>query len=123
KNGDRGGLADIEAALRLGLDRGFGNATTVTYINYADCVWFEEGPERGLEVHRTGQEFGARRGASGIVFWSRGETVWMLFDLGRWDEPPGDLRSSAGGGRGHQPGDDDGELVPRVRAGPPGTIG
>src|SRR5439155_7245447 len=30
--------------------------------------------------------FGARRGASGNVFWSRGETVWMLFDMGRWEE-------------------------------------
>jgi len=86
KNGDRGGLEDIEAALRLGLDRGFGQVTMVTYINYADSVWFNEGPDRALEIHRTGQEFGARRGVAGFVTWSRGETLWMLFDLGRWDE-------------------------------------
>jgi class 3 adenylate cyclase/tetratricopeptide (TPR) repeat protein len=86
KNGDRAGLADIETALRLGLDRGFGSPTTVTYINYADCVWFEDGPAKGLELHLTAQEFGSRRGASGNVFWSRGETPWMLFDMGRWDD-------------------------------------
>src|SRR5207253_383451 len=57
-----------------------------TYINYADCVWFNEGPGKGLEIHRAGQEFGARRGVAGAVTWSRAETVWMLFDLGRWDE-------------------------------------
>jgi class 3 adenylate cyclase/tetratricopeptide (TPR) repeat protein len=85
KNGDPAGLDDIEAALGLGLDRGFGQVTMVTYINYADCVWFLEGPRRALEIHRAGQEFGFRRGV-GFATWSRAETVWMLFDQGRWDE-------------------------------------
>jgi tetratricopeptide (TPR) repeat protein len=86
KNGDRAGLEDIEAALRLSLERGFGQVTTVTYINYADCVWFEEGPARGLELHRMAQEFGTRRGVLGHAVWSQTETLWMLFDQGRWDE-------------------------------------
>jgi tetratricopeptide (TPR) repeat protein len=86
KNGDRGGLGDLEEALNLGLARGFGHSTAVGYINYADCVWFNDGPRRGLEIHRTGQEFAARRGIRGNLTWSRAESLWMLFDLGRWNE-------------------------------------
>jgi hypothetical protein len=86
KNGDHAGIDDIEAALRLGLDRGLGQVTAITYINYADSVWFNDGPSKALEIHRTGQEFAARRGVAGHVAWSRAETLWMLLDLGRWDE-------------------------------------
>ena len=86
KNGDRGGLEDLEEALRLGLDGGLGHQTSVTYINHADCVWFYDGPARGLDIHRTGHEFAARRGILGPAIWSSAEQLWMLFDLGRWDE-------------------------------------
>src|SRR5206468_1308031 len=86
KNGDRGGLADVEEAVRIGLENGFGHQTSIAYINLADCYWFFDGPARGLDVHRTGYEFASRRGILGHATWGRAEQLWMLFDLGRWDD-------------------------------------
>jgi hypothetical protein len=84
--GDAGGLGDLRAALDMGLERGFGLQTTHAYTNLGDGIWLCEGPEAALEVHRSGIEFGRRRGAAYEVHWLKMEALWMLFDLGRWDE-------------------------------------
>ena len=81
-----GGLADLREALRLSLDLGLGNETIRSYGNLGDWVWVAEGPARGLDVKRAGIEFGERRGLTLPVMWARAETLWPLFDLGRWDE-------------------------------------
>ena len=81
-----GGLADLREALRLSLDLGLGNETIRSYGNLGDWVWVAEGPARGLDVKRAGIEFGERRGLTLPVMWAKAETLWPLFDLGRWDE-------------------------------------
>jgi class 3 adenylate cyclase/tetratricopeptide (TPR) repeat protein len=81
-----GGLADLREALRLSLDLGLGNETIRSYGNLGDWVWAAEGPARGLDVKRAGIEFGERRGLTLPVMWAKAETLWPLFDLGRWDE-------------------------------------
>lgn len=81
-----GGLADLREALRLSLDRGLGNETIRSYGNLGDWVWAVEGPARGLDVKRAGIEFGERRGLTLPVMWAQAETLWLLFDLGQWDE-------------------------------------
>jgi class 3 adenylate cyclase/tetratricopeptide (TPR) repeat protein len=81
-----GGLADLREALRLSLELGLGNETIRSYGNLGDWVWVAEGPTRGLEVKRAGIEFGERRGLTLPVMWARTETLWLLFDLGQWDE-------------------------------------
>jgi class 3 adenylate cyclase/tetratricopeptide (TPR) repeat protein len=80
------GLADLREALRLSLDLGLGNETIRSYGNLGDWVWVAEGPARGLDVKRAGIEFGERRGLTLPVMWAKAETLWPLFDLGRWDE-------------------------------------
>jgi ATP/maltotriose-dependent transcriptional regulator MalT len=39
-----------------------------------------------LELDRAGIACAERRGISALVLWLKGETLWMLFDLGQWDE-------------------------------------
>ncbi|MGH7358421.1 MAG: hypothetical protein ACREJR_06375, partial [Candidatus Rokuibacteriota bacterium] len=68
------------------LDLGLGNETIRSYGNLGDCVWGAEGPAGGLDVKRAGIEFGERRGLTLPVMWAKAETLWPLFDLGRWDE-------------------------------------
>jgi class 3 adenylate cyclase/tetratricopeptide (TPR) repeat protein len=84
--GDLDGLDDLREALRTSLDLGLGQETVRAHINLGDFVWLIEGPAKGLEVHRAGIDFGERRGITGPVLWTKGETLWMLFDLGDWDE-------------------------------------
>ncbi len=81
-----GGLADLRDALRLSLDLGLVNETIRSYGNLGDWVWVTEGPARGLDVKRAGIEFGERRGLTLPVMWAKAETLWLLFDLGGWDE-------------------------------------
>jgi class 3 adenylate cyclase/tetratricopeptide (TPR) repeat protein len=81
-----GGFADLRDALRSSLDLGLANETIRSYGNLGDWVWVGEGPARGLEVKRAGIEFGERRGFTLPVMWAKAETLWPLFDLGRWDE-------------------------------------
>jgi class 3 adenylate cyclase/tetratricopeptide (TPR) repeat protein len=84
--GDLGGLDDLRQARTMSLELGLGQETVRAHINLGDFVWFMEGPSRGLDVHRAGIAFGERRGITGPVLWTKGETLWMLFDLGQWDE-------------------------------------
>ena len=81
-----GGLADLREALRLSLDLGLGNETIRSYGNLGDWVWAAEGPARGLDVKRAGIDFGERRGLTLPVMWAQAETLWLLFDLGQWDD-------------------------------------
>jgi class 3 adenylate cyclase/tetratricopeptide (TPR) repeat protein len=80
------GLADLREALRSSLELGLGNETIRSYGNLGDWVWVAEGPAEGLDAKRAGIEFGERRGLALPVMWAKAETLWPLFDLGRWDE-------------------------------------
>jgi predicted ATPase/class 3 adenylate cyclase len=84
--GDLGGLDDLRQALDESLELGLGQESVRAHINLGGNVWWIEGPSKGLEVHRAGIAFGERRGITGPVLWTKGETLWMLFDLGDWDE-------------------------------------
>jgi predicted ATPase/class 3 adenylate cyclase len=84
--GDLGGLDDLRQALDESLELGLGQESVRAHINLGGNVWWIEGPSNGLEVHRAGIAFGERRGITGPVLWTKGETLWMLFDLGDWDE-------------------------------------
>jgi class 3 adenylate cyclase/tetratricopeptide (TPR) repeat protein len=80
------GLADLREALRRSLDLGLGNETIRSYGNLGDWVWYAEGPAQSLDVKRAGIAFGERHGLTLPVAWAKAETIWPLFDLGRWDE-------------------------------------
>jgi class 3 adenylate cyclase/tetratricopeptide (TPR) repeat protein len=84
--GDLGGVEDLRLAREQSLALGLGQETVRAHINLADYVWLTEGPAKGLEVQRAGIAFGERRGLMGPVMWTKGETLWTLFDLAEWDE-------------------------------------
>ena len=83
--GDLGGLDDLRESVR----RLAGSAAMplgIGQLNLADATWISVGPEDGLALHRALQSFCESRGLAGSLLWSKAETTWMLFDLGRWDE-------------------------------------
>jgi hypothetical protein len=84
--GDPAGLADLWAALRLGLDLGTGVGTGTTYGNLAYQLWLMDGPAIALQVWESGLEFSEVRGFSTQAQWSKCGQLEVLFDLGRWDE-------------------------------------
>jgi class 3 adenylate cyclase len=84
--GDAGGLADLWAALRQGLELGIGVGTAVSYGNLAYQLWLLEGPAISLQVWDSAVEFSQVRGFTSEAFWNRCGQVEVLFDLGRWDE-------------------------------------
>jgi class 3 adenylate cyclase/tetratricopeptide (TPR) repeat protein len=84
--GDLEGRADLEEALRMGLELGLGNTTAVAFTNLADWIAELEGPEPSLAKYEEGIRFAERRGLQNISTWMRGEMTWRMFDLGRWDD-------------------------------------
>ncbi|MBA3716731.1 MAG: AAA family ATPase [Actinobacteria bacterium] len=80
------GLNTLRESLELGLDSGAAAETGLAYTNVAGFVLEAEGPEAGLALYAEGIEFDERRGLAGLAAWARGEQVWPLFSLGRWDE-------------------------------------
>jgi len=84
--GDRGGLDDLREALRIGLETGLGDDVAAAYINLGDVTWWADGPAAGLAIYEAGIDFSALRGITFRDQWLRAETVWVLFELSRWDE-------------------------------------
>jgi predicted ATPase/class 3 adenylate cyclase len=84
--GDLGGLDDIRTSIELSLEAAQFARAGIGYLNLADATWSSIGAREGLELHETTQVFDESRGFRGGVMWSKAESTWMLFDLGRWDE-------------------------------------
>jgi class 3 adenylate cyclase/tetratricopeptide (TPR) repeat protein len=81
-----GAVADMQESIELGHRIGETAETSVGYNNYGGMRWMFEGPVAGLETYGEGIAFSTRRGGEATSLWSRGETTWPLYDLGRWDE-------------------------------------
>jgi class 3 adenylate cyclase len=81
--GDLGGLDDLRAAIERG---GTALSVAIGSLNLADVTWALVGAAEGLRLHEQTQAFCESRGVKGSYWWSRCESTWMLFDLGRWDE-------------------------------------
>jgi class 3 adenylate cyclase/tetratricopeptide (TPR) repeat protein len=81
-----GAMADLQAAIEIGLKIGDATWTAVAYNNYAGMRWTFEGPTQALETYAEGMDFAARRGVEGSRIWQRSESVLCLYDLGRWDD-------------------------------------
>ena len=45
-----------------------------------------DGPIRGLEMNDASIEICDRRGIQGQGMWGRAESLWLLYDAGRWDD-------------------------------------
>jgi tetratricopeptide (TPR) repeat protein len=81
---DPGALDDLREAIRLGLEGGIGRPTASAQNNLGDWLWLSESPAAGLEMKQQSIVLAQSRGIT--HFWSRAETCWMFYDLGRWDE-------------------------------------
>jgi class 3 adenylate cyclase/tetratricopeptide (TPR) repeat protein len=84
-SGDAAGRADLQEALRIGLDLGVGRVTALAYTNLADWTSGLDGPAAGLAIYEEGMRFAERRGIVAEQMWMRAETTWRLFDAGEWD--------------------------------------
>ena len=84
--GDPGGIEVLRAALSTALELGGGMVAGVAYNNLGHFLWVMHSAREGLETKREGMEFAAHRGLVGNLRWIRMETMWLLFDLGDWDE-------------------------------------
>jgi class 3 adenylate cyclase/tetratricopeptide (TPR) repeat protein len=83
--GDLGGLDDLRESIER-LSGGSAVAIGVGYLNLADVTWTAVGAAEGFELHQQLQAFCEPRGLSSSYWWSKSESTWMLYDLGRWDD-------------------------------------
>jgi class 3 adenylate cyclase len=83
--GDLDGLDDLRESIQR-LAGGAAMTLGIAQLNLADATWMSVGAAEGLELHRALQAFCEPRGLAGSLWWSKAESTWMLFDLGRWDE-------------------------------------
>jgi class 3 adenylate cyclase/tetratricopeptide (TPR) repeat protein len=84
--GDLDGLDDLREGIRRGLELGLGTPTGIGYTNLGHFLWLMEGPRQAMAAKEEGDEFARQRGLEGVMGWNRSELVWMLFDLGEWDD-------------------------------------
>jgi len=83
--GDLGGLDDLRESIE-GLAGASALTVGIAHLNLADATFMSVGAQEGLDLHGATQSFCESRGLYGSLWWSRSESTWMLFDLGRWDE-------------------------------------
>jgi class 3 adenylate cyclase/tetratricopeptide (TPR) repeat protein len=83
--GDLGGMDDLWEALRQAEAAGTGLDISASYSYLSEWVGLFEGPRRALELNEASIQTCERRGIRGQAWWSRAESLWMLYDLGQWD--------------------------------------
>ncbi len=81
-----GGFDDLREGLQRALDSAPAGIVASAHVNLGDATWLQDGPEAGLELYREAESIGERRGSAPNVRWARMQSMWPLFDLGRWDE-------------------------------------
>jgi class 3 adenylate cyclase/tetratricopeptide (TPR) repeat protein len=84
--GEREGLDDFDRARDLADDAGVRLMDSSILGNRSDSVWLWDGPGPGYEMKMRAVELARRRGMATHAAWLEAESVWPLFDLGRWDE-------------------------------------
>jgi class 3 adenylate cyclase/tetratricopeptide (TPR) repeat protein len=84
--GDLDGMDDLWDALHRAEASGNGVDLAQSYSYLSEWVGLQEGPMRSLEMNRAQVEACEVRGMAGQTMWSTAESLWMLYDAGRWDE-------------------------------------
>jgi class 3 adenylate cyclase/tetratricopeptide (TPR) repeat protein len=84
--GDDSGIKDLRRALDITRDLGKPSWISNAYVALAYATWLSEGPAEAETLYKQAIEVGDRRGVTGDSMWARAESVWPLFDLGRWDD-------------------------------------
>jgi class 3 adenylate cyclase/tetratricopeptide (TPR) repeat protein len=84
--GDLGGMDDLWEALRQAEASGTALDQATSYSYLSEWVGVIDGPVRGLEMNDASIEICDRRGIQGQGMWGRAESLWLLYDAGRWDD-------------------------------------
>ena len=84
--GDLGGMDDLWQALDRSEASGSALDQATSYSYLSEWVGVSEGPLRGLEMNQASIEICDRRGIQGQAMWGRAESLWLLYDAGRWDD-------------------------------------
>ena len=79
------GMADLRESVVIGDALPSRGLTWLTaYVNLADYTRKGVGAAEALEIYARGIEVAEARGTNTV--WASAESMWPLFDLGRWDE-------------------------------------
>ena len=85
-SGDLGGVREMEQAISLGLEKGLGRQTAISYTNLGGCFIDVDGPARALDVLGAGMSFARQHGLAEFEPLIQSNEINCLFALGRWDE-------------------------------------
>jgi DNA-binding SARP family transcriptional activator len=85
EQGDVRGIADVRAAIELGLEAGLTWETAHAQADLGAMVWLQEGPGRAIPLKQAAAAFAADRGMAALAETTRGQTLWMHYDAGAWD--------------------------------------
>jgi tetratricopeptide (TPR) repeat protein len=84
-SGDVGGFDGLEDAIERGMAAGL-STVSVAYVNLGSCRLWASGPEAALAAYDQALDHASRRGTWSRYRWAQAESLWALYDLGRWDE-------------------------------------
>jgi class 3 adenylate cyclase/tetratricopeptide (TPR) repeat protein len=84
--GDLGGMDDLWESLRRAEETGIAIDVATSYSYLSEWIGVIEGPKRGLEMNDASVDICDRRGIKGQAMWGRAESLWLLYDAGRWDD-------------------------------------
>jgi tetratricopeptide (TPR) repeat protein len=84
--GDLDGMNDLWDAVHRAEASANGVDIAQSYSYLSEWVGLQEGPLRSLEMNRAQVDACEVRGMAGQAMWSTAESLWMLYDAGRWDE-------------------------------------
>ena len=84
--GDLGGLDDLWEALHRAEAGGTALDLATSYSYLSEWVGVTEGSSKGLQLNDRSIDICDRRGIQGQGMWARAESMWLLYDAGRWDD-------------------------------------
>jgi class 3 adenylate cyclase/tetratricopeptide (TPR) repeat protein len=84
--GDLDGMDDLWEALKRSEAAGVALDVATSYSYLSEWVGVIEGPTEGLAMNDASIEVCDRRGIKGQAMWGRAESLWLLYDAGRWDD-------------------------------------
>ena len=79
-------MEDLWEALKRSEAAGVAIDVATSYSYLSEWVGVIEGPAEGLTMNDASVEVCDRRGIKGQAMWGRAESLWLLYDAGRWDD-------------------------------------
>ncbi len=84
--GDRGGLDDLEHAVRISERAGNVDDVITSESYVSDWLWAYDGPEAARPHLETSIELAERAGVVSQGGWAKAQSLFLLYELGLWDD-------------------------------------